>query len=703
MKNFQIDAIIEIVLKQADEIAKLNSALQNLEAREREKSAELEETLRELKSTQTQLIESEKMSTLGQFIRGIAHEINKPITFIYANIRYAEEYFHDLIHLIKLYQKHYNLPVAEIEKEIEKIDIEFLVEDLAKILKSINSAAECIREIVLPLRHFGRLCEAEKKLVNIHEGIDWTLLILNNRLIPKHGKEISIIKEYGNVPLVDCYPSQLNQALMNIVVNAIDAVEEAQAKGKFSQSNESEIPTIKIKTEVQEKTLVTISISDNGMGMTEEVQSKIFEPFFTTKPVDKGTGIGLAISYQIVVVKHSGRIFYNSQLGEGSEFIIEIPIQLEQSETRLEQAKRQAEKLAADLRELGIDPDQNAIVKIMLKQGIEIVKLNSALQKSEAREREKSTQAREREKSAELEETLRKLELTQTQLIQSKKTSNYGQLIVGIADEINSPINFIYANITPANTYFNDLMKLIKLYQKYYNLPVAEIQQEIEEIEEIEDIEFIMEDLSKILKSMEVAADRIREIVWSLRYFSGIDYEEMYLVNIDENIDNILPILNHQLFIAGKKISLIKEYGNVPLIDCYVGKLNQVFTNILENAIYALQEAQAKGKFSQSNESEIPRIKIKTEVREKTLFTISISDNGMGMTEEVHAKIFEPFFTTKSVGQGNGLGLAISYQIVVEKHGGRIFCNSKLGEGSEFVIEIPIQENTQKSKIRQID
>ncbi|NEQ37930.1 MAG: HAMP domain-containing histidine kinase [Okeania sp. SIO3I5] len=327
MNNFQIDAIIKIVLQQGIEIAKLNSALQNSEAKEREKTTELEETLRELKSTQTQLIESEKMSSLGKLIPDLVHEINNPINFINGNIVFTKEYFNDLIHLIKLYQKHYNPPVAEIEKEIEEIDIEFLVEDLAKILKSMEVGAECIREIVLPLRHFGRLCEAEKKLVNIHEGIDSTLLILNNRLISKHGKEISIIKEYGNVPLVDCYVSQLNQVFMNIIVNAIDALEEAQAKGKFSQSNESEIPTIKIKTEVKEKTLVTISISDNGMGMTEEVQEQIFDPLFTTKPVGKGTGIGLTISYQIVVEKHGGRIFCNSKLGEGSEFVIEIPIQ----------------------------------------------------------------------------------------------------------------------------------------------------------------------------------------------------------------------------------------------------------------------------------------------------------------------------------------------------------------------------------------
>ena len=188
--------------------------------------------------------------------------------------------------------------------------------------------ANYILETICSLRfRCCRLDKAEKKEVNIHEGIDSTLLILNNRFTPKVGKEISLIKEYGNVPLVDCYVSQLNQVFMNIVVNGIDALEEAQAKGKFSQSNQEEIPTIKIQTEVREKRFVTISIYDNGTGMTEEVRQQIFDPFFTTKPVGKGTGIGLAISYQIVVEKHGGRIFCNSQLGEGAEFIIEIPVQ----------------------------------------------------------------------------------------------------------------------------------------------------------------------------------------------------------------------------------------------------------------------------------------------------------------------------------------------------------------------------------------
>ena len=321
------NAIIKIVLRQADELAKLNSALQKSEAGEREKTAQLKQALRKLQLTQTQLIQSEKMSSLGQLVAGIAHEINNPINFISGNIIYADNYAHDIMHLIKLYQKYYNPPVAEIEQESDKIEIEYIIEDLPKLLKSMKVGTERIREIVKSLRNFSRLDEAEMKPVNIHEGIDSTLLILNNRLTPKVGKPINLIKEYGDLPRIDCYVSQLNQVFMNILVNGIDALEEAQAKSKFAQSNEQQIPTIKIQTKIVEENLVTISISDNGIGMKEKIRHRIFDPFFTTKPVGKGTGIGLAISYQIVVDKHGGRIFCNSQLGEGTEFIIEIPIQ----------------------------------------------------------------------------------------------------------------------------------------------------------------------------------------------------------------------------------------------------------------------------------------------------------------------------------------------------------------------------------------
>ncbi|NEP77765.1 MAG: GAF domain-containing protein [Okeania sp. SIO3B3] len=320
------NAIIKIVLKQADELAKLNSALQKSEAGEREKAAQLEQTLKRLQLTQTQLIQSEKMSSLGQLVAGIAHEINNPINFIYGNIKYADTYANELMYLIKLYQKHCNLS-PEIEQESEKIDVEFILEDLPHLLKSMEIGTERIYEIVKSLRNFSRLDEAEMKPVNIHEGIDSTLLILNNRLDPKVGKQINVIKEYGDLPKISCYASQLNQVFMNILANGIDALEEAIAKGKFSESNEQQIPTIKIQTKVVDKNLVTITISDNGIGIKDGMRNKIFDPFFTTKPVGKGTGIGLAISYQIIVEKHGGRIFCNSQEGKGTELIIEIPIQ----------------------------------------------------------------------------------------------------------------------------------------------------------------------------------------------------------------------------------------------------------------------------------------------------------------------------------------------------------------------------------------
>ena len=300
--------------------------MQKSEAGEREKAAQLEQTLKKLQLTQTQLIQSEKMSSLGQLVAGIAHEINNPINFIYGNIKYADNYTNELMDLIRLYQKNCNSS-PEIKQESENIDLEFILEDLPQLLKSMEVGTERIYEIVKSLRNFSRLDEAEMKPVNIHEGIDSTLLILNNRLAPKAGKKINLIKEYGNLPQISCYASQLNQVFMNILVNGIDALEEAIEKGNFSELNEQQIPTIKIQTKVVDKNLVTITISDNGMGIKEQVRNKIFDPFFTTKPVGKGTGIGLAISYQIIVDKHGGRIFCNSQEGKGTEFMIEIPIQ----------------------------------------------------------------------------------------------------------------------------------------------------------------------------------------------------------------------------------------------------------------------------------------------------------------------------------------------------------------------------------------
>ncbi|MBD2387939.1 GAF domain-containing protein [Cylindrospermum sp. FACHB-282] len=286
-----------------------------------EKAKQLEAALQELSSTQAQLIQTEKMSSLGHLVAGVAHEINNPVNFIYGNISHASEYISDLLHLIKLYQRHY-LPVPEVEKQIKAIDLDFLSEDLPKILESMNIGAERIRQIVLSLRNFSRLDEAGMKPVDIHEGLDNTLLLLQNRLKAKVGcSEIKVSKEYGNLPAVNCYAAQLNQVFMNLLVNAIDALEESFVMGKMTEK-----PKIRIRTLIENGDRLIISIADNGHGMSPQVQSRLFDPFFTTKPVGKGTGIGLSISYQIVVEKHKGQLQCFSAPGEGAEFVVTIPL-----------------------------------------------------------------------------------------------------------------------------------------------------------------------------------------------------------------------------------------------------------------------------------------------------------------------------------------------------------------------------------------
>ncbi|MDZ8051212.1 MAG: PAS domain S-box protein [Aulosira sp. ZfuVER01] len=285
-----------------------------------QKTKELEQTLQELKQTQLQMIQSEKMSSLGQMVAGVAHEINNPVNFIHGNLTHIGEYTQDLLKLVKLYQYHYPQPPQEIVDEIELIDLEFLIEDLTKALHSMRLGTKRIREIVLSLRNFSRLDEAEVKDVNIHDGIDSTITILHNRLKAHSERpEIQIIKEYGNLPLVECHAGQLNQVFMNIISNAIDALEEYNRQ----QSNTS---IISIQTKVIQNNWVRICIADNGPGIKEEVRQRLFDPFFTTKPVGKGTGLGLSISYQIVTEKHGGKLWCESILGQGTKFIIEIPI-----------------------------------------------------------------------------------------------------------------------------------------------------------------------------------------------------------------------------------------------------------------------------------------------------------------------------------------------------------------------------------------
>lgn len=284
---------------------------------------QLEQTLRQLQRTQTQLIQSEKMSSLGQLVAGVAHEINNPVNFIYGNLSYTSEYTENLLKLLQLYQQQYPQPTATILEAIEAFEIDYIVEDLPKIVASMKVGADRIRDIVLSLRTFSRLDEAEMKQVDIHEGIESTLLILQNRLKNKPDRPtINLIKEYGNLPLVECYPGQLNQVFMNLLSNAIDALEMDINKSDRPGKNLA----ITISTELTDNNCVVIRIADSGPGMSENVKQRLFDPFFTTKPIGKGTGLGLAISHSIIVEKHGGELSCNSVLGEGAEFAIEIPL-----------------------------------------------------------------------------------------------------------------------------------------------------------------------------------------------------------------------------------------------------------------------------------------------------------------------------------------------------------------------------------------
>ena len=297
-------------------------ALRTSEQRERKKAQQLKQTLEKLKGTQSQLIQAEKMSSIGQMVAGVAHEINNPISFIYGNINPAARYADDLVKTIQLYQRYYPQPFPEIAETLEEIDADFIGEDFPRIMASMQEGANRIKQIVLSLRNFSRLDEKDSKMVDIHEGIESTLVILQHRLKeqPKQRGEIQIIKEYGKLPQIECYPAQINQVFMNVLSNAIDALEDSAA------NSNGEAIQIRITTEVSSKNQVCVRIADNGAGISREVQSRIFDPFFTTKPVGRGTGLGLSISYQIVKDTHEGELRCYSELGKGTEFAIEVPI-----------------------------------------------------------------------------------------------------------------------------------------------------------------------------------------------------------------------------------------------------------------------------------------------------------------------------------------------------------------------------------------
>ncbi|BAY78944.1 response regulator receiver sensor signal transduction histidine kinase (plasmid) [Nostoc linckia NIES-25] len=290
-------------------------ALSTATATAKLQAQELEHTVRKLQTTQVQLIQTEKMSSLGRMVAGLAHEINNPINFIHGNFNYLHEHIHTLLHLIEFYQKEY--PEAEkiISDEIGEIDLNFIIDDFKKIILSMRLGTHRIQEIMLSLKNFSRLDQSDKKAVDIHEGIESTLFLLNHRLKQK----IEVIKQYANLPIVECYPAQLNQVFINVINNAIDTLLENP-----TYQNQKKII---IRTEVTDLGTIKVKIIDNGSGIAPEIQSKIFDPFFTTKPVNKGTGLGLAISYQIIE-KHHGSIYVKSQPGDGAEFIIEIPVRV---------------------------------------------------------------------------------------------------------------------------------------------------------------------------------------------------------------------------------------------------------------------------------------------------------------------------------------------------------------------------------------
>ncbi|NEQ41684.1 MAG: HAMP domain-containing protein [Okeania sp. SIO3I5] len=335
--NFQLQATVntkdevgllavslnKLILWVGEYTHQLEMSQKTLEKRVEERTLELTKTLQQLRHTQSQLIQTEKMSSLGKMVAGVAHEINNPINFIYGNTKYVKEYADTLLELVDLYQQHYPQVNPEIEDYLEEIDLDFLTKDLLKILSSMRNGAERIRQIVESLRNFSHLDESDVKSINLNEGIENTLIILNHKL-----HSIELIKNYGDLSLVECYPANINQVFLDILANAIDAINEAEFQLPASQIDF--VPTLKIQTEKIDIDRVRVSFWNNGPVIPGNIIDKLFDPFFTTKPVGKGTGLGLTNCYQIVK-QHGGKIEVISNSEHGTEFTITLPTQIPHS------------------------------------------------------------------------------------------------------------------------------------------------------------------------------------------------------------------------------------------------------------------------------------------------------------------------------------------------------------------------------------
>ena len=324
-KPFQPDEVILRVENQLN--------LRSLQRTLQEKNILLEQTVQELKHTQNQLIQNEKMASLGQLVAGIAHEINNPVNFISGNIPHVSNYTDDLIELLERYQAALPNPPKELKEFEEDIDLDFLYNDVQKLLNSITGGTERIKKVVQSLRNFSRLDESKIKKVDIHEGLESSLMMLQHRLYnPDESPKIKVLKHYGSIPKVECYAGEINQVFMSVLSNAIDALTQPDKNCQKTAYLSSEIngqsivPTIEISTELLNSEKVQITIADNGSGIPEDVKKRLFDPFFTTKPVGQGTGLGLSISYQTIVEGHQGELYCQSMPGQGAKFTIILPL-----------------------------------------------------------------------------------------------------------------------------------------------------------------------------------------------------------------------------------------------------------------------------------------------------------------------------------------------------------------------------------------